>query len=136
MRKIIGLTLLIASSSAFAEYNPFLAVQPNVPVVNVEPGAPQVQQEKPADVNPADLLDKELKGLLNEISARDEQDKAQAADVTEYIATTNCVDIYYHTIEKRYEERKSKACIQSQAKEKIIQEIHKNEANQKKVTGK
>jgi hypothetical protein len=114
----------------------FLPTQPVVAPVAAAPGVAEAAIAKPVEVNPSDLLDKELKGLLNDISVRDEQDRAQGPDVSTYIATTNCIDIYYHTIEKRYEERKSKACMQKQAKDKIITEINKNETKLIKGTGK
>lgn len=136
MKRLIFLTALLASSQSHAEYNPFMSEKPAEVVMSQPSTAPQEVILQPIEVNPSDMLDKELKSLLNDISVRDEQDKNAPSDVSEYIATTNCTDIYYHTLEKRYEERKSKTCMQKQVKEKIIKEINKNEANQTKVMGK
>ena len=132
MKRIIFAIALIASSSAFADYDPFNAKPvSDAAVATAAQASPDTPVATSPAVNPSDTLDKALKGLLNDISVREEQDKAQDADVTEYIATANCVDIYYHTIEKRYEERKTKACINEAAKSKIIQEIKKNDTTHK-----
>lgn len=135
MRRLL-LILLTLPAIAHADYDPFSSKPPTSSIGVVMPSGGEGDGNNPGNasqptpqIDPASLLDKELKGLLGDLKARDESDKNPTADTLEYVATTNCVDIYYHTTEKRYEERKSRTCLKEQAKRKIESEIKKNEAS-------
>ncbi|MFK4132132.1 hypothetical protein ACI2KR_07515 [Pseudomonas luteola] len=135
MKKHILFSLLLVSGASFgAEYNPFLAEKPvevSAPANN--PAVPEATQVVAED--PSSMLDKELQGLLKDLKDRDNIDKSTQPDVTQYVATMNCVDIYYHATEKRYEERKSKSCLERQTKAKIINELNKNKSSRISATG-
>lgn len=138
MRRFLILTALLLPASAFADYDPFsskpaIAVGASVTTPETAPLAAVAAPTAPP-VDPSTLLDEELRRLMGELKARDHESN-EPADAVEYIATTNCVDIYYHTAEKRYEERPTKACLANKAKKEIEDGIRKNKPSMVKANG-
>lgn len=129
MKRLMMLSVLLIPACAFADYDPFSSKQPTTvgPTV-ISSEAAQVASAPvvvtPA-VDPSTLLDDELKRLMGELKARDHE-SMEPSEAVEYIATTNCVDIYYHTAEKRYEERPTKACLANKAKKEVEDGMRRN----------
>jgi len=129
MRRLLIISVILFPACAFADYDPFSSKPPTeASVTVVSPEATQAALTPVAAapaVDPSTLLDAELRRLMGELKARD-QETVEPSDEVEYIATTNCVDIYYHTAEKRYEERPTKACLADKAKKVVESGIKKN----------
>lgn len=120
-----------------ADYNPFNP-NPVVPEQPVTVEAPSTN-DKPLSNAPKqegsidDLkVDEELKALLKRLDGP--AAKVKPSDI-EFIATANCVDIFYHPDTKTYEERTARACLKNVAKEKIQQELKKIEVNSQNNRG-
>lgn len=124
MKRIILplMALLALPGIASAEYNPFspkAAPAAQVAPQPVEPLSTATVQE-PSDPRNSANLDEELKSLLLRLDQSDSQVKNDNVD---FIATTNCVDIFYHNDTKTYEERTSKSCLKQATKDKINKEL-------------
>jgi hypothetical protein len=126
MKKIlISLVALALPLMAQAEYNPFNPKPATPEVVTVAPEVESVvpnatAPDAPKDPQQSPNIDDELKLLLKKLEQSETQVKG---DEVEFIASVNCVDIYYHTDTKLYEERITKSCIKQATKDKINKEI-------------
>lgn len=132
------LSLILAFNATAEEYNPFIPEIKEVPATNQEIEA---SKDTPITATEAEaipqnkariedmVVDEELKALLKKL---EEGNSVKRPQSVEYVATANCVDIFYHTNTKTYEERTSKECIKSEARKKIKEEINNIEKNRGK----
>lgn len=138
MNKILISTILLLTPLAcMADYNPFnpnpvvpeQVVTIETPLNNEKPLIDAPKQQNSID----DLeVDDELKALLKRLDGP--AAKVKPSDI-EFIATANCVDIFYHPNTKTYEERTARACLKNVAKEKIQEELRKIEVNSQNNRG-
>lgn len=126
MRKLlVSLFALVLPLVAQADYNPFnpKPATPEVAIATpvVESVVPNLAApDAPKDPQKSLNIDDELKLLLKKLEQSETQVKG---DEVEFIASVNCVDIYYHTDTKLYEERITKSCIKQATEDKIKKEI-------------
>lgn len=130
------LSLLLAFNATAEEYNPFIPEIKELPAIiqgiNASKDSPvtatEAMPQNKAKIEDM-VVDEELKALLKKL---EEGNSAKRPQSVEYVATANCVDIFYHTNTKTYEERTSKECIKSEARKKIKEEINNIEKNRGK----
>lgn len=123
MNKILILFAALALPfAAQADYNPFnpKPVTQEVVAPVVETVVANTTPDAPKDPQQSLNIDDELKSLLKKLEQSDTQVKGDEVD---FIATVNCVDIFYHNDTKIYEERVAKSCLKKATKDKINKEI-------------